>query len=206
MFVFVFYLSNLAGDDKKHMTVRAEGSAQQINNHPWSYTTTGQGNTNCSTTGTVNATTTDTGYGTTSTYGTGNTDTTCRSTYTPPQTVQGNRITVDNASWVTDLATGDQYLIECTAGWAGSKCSYLAGGTYVADLKGNTLSVTGMKGMKQITAKYKVIRYVPAASEKSPTSQECSVKDSQKECRDVAICSSGGGTIEYCEMMHGHSD
>jgi hypothetical protein len=150
-----------AGDDKKHMTVRAGRSARQANNHPWSYTTPGHGNTNCSGSGTVNATSTDTGYGTTNTSGTVNADTNCSTTYTPSQTVEGNRVTVENASWVTDVATGDEYLIECTAGWVGSKCSYLTGGSYGADLKGNAMWITGSRGMRQTTAKYKVLRYVP---------------------------------------------
>ena len=46
--VCLLYSFSSAGDDKKHMTVRAGTSAQQVNNHPWSYTTPGHGNTNCS--------------------------------------------------------------------------------------------------------------------------------------------------------------
>jgi hypothetical protein len=54
------------------------------------------------------------------TSGRASTDTNCNTTYTPPKTVSGNRVTVDNAAWVTDVLTGDEYLIQCTAGWVGS--------------------------------------------------------------------------------------
>jgi hypothetical protein len=149
-----------AGDKKKHILVRAGTAAQQVNNHPWAYTTPGQANTNCSGTGTVNGTATDTGYGTSNVSGTVNTDTNCNTTYTPPNTVSGNRVTVDNAAWVTDIATSDQYLIQCTANWVGSKCSYLTGGTYKAELEGNNMWITGMKGMKETKAKYHVLRFI----------------------------------------------
>ena len=156
-------LSIRADDKKKHMVVAAGRAAQQVNNHPWSYTTPGQANTNCTGNGTVNGTATDTGYGTTNINGTVNTNTDCNTTYTPPRTTNGNRITVDNAAWVTDLDTGDEYLIQCTANWVASKCSYLNDGNYKAALEGNNMWITGMKGMKEMTAKYHVLRYVQAS-------------------------------------------
>jgi hypothetical protein len=151
-----------ADDKKKHLVVAAGKAAQQVNNHPWSYTAPGQANTNCTGSGTVNGTATDTGYGTTNINGTVNTNTDCNTTYTPPRTTSGNRITVDNAAWVTDVATGDEYLIQCTANWVGSKCSYLNDGNYKADLEGNNMKITGMKGMKEMTAKYHVLRFIPS--------------------------------------------
>src|SRR5262249_25614307 len=151
-------------DDKKELTVVAGRAAQQVNNHPWSHTTPGSATTDCSGYGTVRGTATDLG-GITDIHGTVDTETNCNTTYTPAKTVSGNRITVDNAAWVTDVKTGDEYLIKCTAGWAGSKCSYLNSGTYKAELKGNNMWITGtMKGMKEITAKYHVLRYVPNSS------------------------------------------
>lgn len=108
-------VASVAQDKKKSFTVRAGTSTRQVNNHPYSYTTPGQSNTNCSSTGTVNGTATDTGYGNTNISGTVNTSTDCNSTYTPPHTTKGNIVTVDNASWVTDIASDDQYLIECTS-------------------------------------------------------------------------------------------
>jgi hypothetical protein len=156
-----FVASPLLAGDKKEMIVAAGEAARQINNHYWSYTTPGRANTNCSGSGTVNATGTTVGS-TTTVNGTVSTDSNCNTTYTPPQTMNGNRITVDNSAWVTDTATGDQYLIQCTANWRGSKCSYLTGGTYKAALEGNDMWITGMKGMKEATAKYHVLRFIPA--------------------------------------------
>jgi hypothetical protein len=148
-------------DKKKHMIVHAGNGVRQVNNHPWSYTTPGQASTNCSTNGTVNATGTTMGD-TTNINGTVNANTDCNTTYRPPQTTSGNRITVDNASWVTDTVSGDRYLIQCTAGWVGSKCSYLNDGDYKAALEGNNMWITGTKGMKEMTAKYHVLRYIQA--------------------------------------------
>ncbi len=147
-------------DKKKHFIVRAGNSAQQVNNHPWAHTTPGQASTNCSTNGTVNATGTTVGN-TTNVYGTTDANTNCNTTYRPPQTTTGNRITVDNASWVTDINSGDQYLIQCTAGWVGSECSYLNEGEFKAALEANNMWITGTKGMKEMTAKYHVLRYIP---------------------------------------------
>ena len=152
-----------AEDKKKHFIVRAGAGARQVNNHPWAYTTPGQASTNCSTNGSVNATGTTIGT-TTDVNGTVNANTNCDTTYRPPQTTTGNRVTVDNASWVTDINSGDQYLIKCTAGWAASKCSYLTGGEYKAALEGNSMWITGMKGMKEMTAKYHVLQYIPSNS------------------------------------------
>jgi hypothetical protein len=146
-------------DKKKHLTVHAGQSAQQVNNHPWSYTTPGHASTDCSTNGTVNASGTTIGD-TTNVNGNVYANTNCDTTYRPPQTTTGNRVTVDNASWVTDINTGDRYLIQCTANWAGSKCSYLNDGDYKAALEGNSMWITGMKGMKEMTAKYRVLQYV----------------------------------------------
>jgi len=162
-----FSCASVSGDDKKEMIVETGRTAQQVNNHPWSYSTAGNANTNCTGTGTVNGTATDLGYGTSSVQGTVNTDTNCNTTYNPPKTYSGNRVTVDNAAWVTDTATGDQYLIQCTAGWAGSKCSQLLGGKYKAELRGNNMWITGMRGMKASTAKYHVLRYVPVRNSAS---------------------------------------
>jgi hypothetical protein len=154
--------SSLRAEQKKQMIVEAGRAAQQVNNHPWAYTTPGHADTSCSGTGTVNGTATDTGGGTANVYGTVNTNTDCNTTYTPSRTTTGNRITVDNAAWVTDVGTGDEYLIQCTANWVGSKCSYLNAGRYKAELKGNNIWITGMKGMKEMTAKYRVLQYVPS--------------------------------------------
>lgn len=158
--VVLLFCTFAKADDKKEMVVVAGQSAQQVNNHPWTYTTPGHANTSCSGSGTVNATANDAGYGTTNINGTVNTTNDCNTTYTPPQTVNGNRVTVNNGSWVTDVATGDRYLIQCTANWVGSKCSYLNSGRYKAELKGNDMRITGMKGMKEMTAKYHVLQYV----------------------------------------------
>jgi len=152
-----------AAQGKKTFTVRAGQSARQVNNHPYSYTSPGYGSSNCSGTGTVNGTATDTGYGNTNISGTVNTTTNCNSTYTPPHTTTGNVVTVDNASWVTDVVTDDQYLIQCTAHWRGSHCSYLTGGLYKAELEGNEIWITGMKGMKESKAKYHVVRFIPGS-------------------------------------------
>lgn len=158
-----------AQDKKKQMIVQTDQSARQVNNHPYSYTSPGEANTNCSSSGTVNAT--GTTYGdTTNINGTTNTDTNCNTTYRPPQTTSGNIVTVDNASWVRDVATGDRYLIQCTSHWAGSKCSYLEVGQFKAVLDGNTIWITGMKGMKEMTAKYHVLRFIPASHPYSPLS------------------------------------
>jgi hypothetical protein len=168
-------LTLLAGtvkaDGKKHLIVVADNSQRQVNNHPWSYTSPGQANTNCSGTANVSATATNGGSGTTNVNGTITNNTDCNATYVPPQTTRGNWVTVDNASWVTDIATGDQYLIQCTAHWRGSKCSYLTGGRYEADLEGNSMWITGMKGMKEAKSKYQVLQFVPSmgTSISSPT-------------------------------------
>jgi hypothetical protein len=159
---------SVLADDKKEMIVEAGQSARQVNNHPWSYTSPGSANTNCTTTGTVNATATNYGSGTTNVNGTVDSNTGCNTTYHPPTTYNGNRVTVDNSSWVTDVQTGEQYLIECTAGWAGSKCSYLTGGRYKAELKGNNMWITGQRGMKTATAKYRVLQYVAAPPRSMP--------------------------------------
>jgi len=154
-------VSSKAQDKKKHMVVRAGTSSQQVNNHPWSYSSPGQSSTNCSTNGNVNATGTTIGN-TTDVNGTVNANTNCNSTYTPPKTTTGNRVTVDNAAWVTDVNSGDQYLIQCSANWAASKCSQLTGGEYHAAQEGNTMWITGNKGMKEVTAKYHILRYIPS--------------------------------------------
>lgn len=151
-------------DKKKHMIVEAGAAARQVNNHPRSYTTNGQSNTTCSGSGNVNGTAIQTSPTTTNVSGTVDTNTDCSTTYRPPQTVHGNRVTVDNAAWVTDVATGDQYLIQCTANWVGSKCSYLTGGRYAADVEGNTMWINGMKGMKKETAKYHVLQFVKGSA------------------------------------------
>jgi hypothetical protein len=93
-----------------------------------------------------------------------------------------NRITVDNASWVIDTNTGDRYLIQCTANWAGSKCSYLNEGDYKATLEGNSMWITGMKGMKEMTAKYHVLQYVPGGNY-SPSSAGISNVSSSSSSR-----------------------
>jgi hypothetical protein len=153
-------ITELTDLEKKNLIVRSDSSARQVNNHPYSYTTPGQASTDCSTNGTVDAT--GTTYGnTTNVNGTVNADTNCNTTYRPPQTTSGNIVTVDHASWVTDVNSGDRYLIQCTAHWVGSKCCYLEEGTFKAVLEGNTMLITGMKGMKEMTAKYHVLRYTP---------------------------------------------
>jgi hypothetical protein len=176
--IFCCLCTVISADDKKEMIVVAGQSAQQVNNHPWTYTTPGHANTTCSGSGTVNATATDAGYGTTNVNGTVYTNNDCNTTSTPSQTVNGNRITVNNASWVTDVATGDQYLIQCTAGWVGSKCSYLNSGRYKAELQGNNMRIAGMKGMKEMTAKYHVLRYVPNHYASTPSATTVSASSS----------------------------
>jgi hypothetical protein len=152
--------TDIARADKKQLVVKSGLSQRQVNNHPWSYTSPGHGETNCTGSGTVNGTAIDNGNITT-VNGTVNTQTNCNSTYTPPQTTNGNWVTVDNAAWVTDVATGDSYLIQCTAHWRGSKCAGLLGGFYQAQLDGNNMRITGQKGMKSATAKYHVLQFVP---------------------------------------------
>jgi len=153
----------LNAGQKKHMIVVVGTSSRQVNNHTSSYVEPGQSNTNCLGNADVNGTATDMGHGTTNINGTVDSNSSCHTAYTPPQTETTNWATVDNASWVTDVATGDEYLIRCTAHWRGSKCSYLTGGQYEANLKGNSMWITGMSGMKKETAKYTVLQYVPGA-------------------------------------------
>lgn len=159
---FFAFLIPTKADEKKYMIVASGEAATKVNNHYWSYTTPGQGTTNCSGYGTVDAIATTTSSNTADVNGTVNTTTNCNSTYRPPQTTNGNRITVDNSAWVTDTSTGDRYLIECTANWRASKCSRLTGGTYKAALEENNMWITGMKGMKEMTAKYKVLQFIAA--------------------------------------------
>jgi hypothetical protein len=158
---------SLADDKKKYMTVHVGNSTRQVNNHPWSYTTPGHSDANCSTTGTIDATGTTVGS-TTDIDGSVRANTDCSTTYRPPRTTTGNRITVNNASWVTDTSSGDQYQIECTANWIASRCSFLGDGDYKAALEGNNLWITGMKGMKEMTAKYHILQYVPARRASPP--------------------------------------
>jgi hypothetical protein len=169
------------------MTVRAGATASQVNNHPYSYTTPGTSNTNCSGTGTVDGTASNTGYGTTSISGTVNSKTSCSSTYTPSETTTGNWTTVDNASWVTNVANGDQYLIECTAHWRGSKCAYLTGGTYRAELNGSDMEVVGMKGVKEAKVKYHVIRFIPAPH----TAAEASFGGNSRSSQNTSVRTPG---------------
>lgn len=149
----LFFCSVAQADKiKKEMIVTVSDHAQQVNNHPYVYTTPGHSNTTCNGTGTVNGTATTIGS-TTDINGQVSTNTDCSTTSTPTRTTSGNRVTVSNSAWLTDTATGDQYLIECTAGWAGSKCSNLVGQTYKAVLDGNNIIIHGKKGMKDASAK-----------------------------------------------------
>ena len=145
---------------KKEMIVTVSDHAQQVNNHPYVHTTPGYSNTTCNGSGTVNGTATTIGS-TTDINGQVYTNTDCSTTSTPARTTSGNRVTVNNSAWLTDTATGDQYLIECTAGWVGSKCSNLIGQTYKAVLDGNNIIIYGKKGMKDVSAKYHVREYLP---------------------------------------------
>jgi hypothetical protein len=85
--------SSSAQDKKKYFTIRVENSSRQVNNHPWAYTTPGQSNTDCSTNGNVYATGTTVGN-TTNVNGTVSADTNCNTTYRPPQTTTGNRVSL----------------------------------------------------------------------------------------------------------------
>jgi hypothetical protein len=151
--------STVRADEKREIVVRAGATETQINNHPWSYTTPGSANTNCSSNGNVYGTVTNTGSNTATVNGTVNSNTNCSTTYNPATTTTGNRVTVNNEVWVKDIANGDSYLIECTAGWAGSKCSPLLPGIFKAEVKGNNMWITGRKGMKTSTAKYHILRF-----------------------------------------------
>ena len=75
---------------------------------------------------------------------------------------------MDNASWVTDINSGDQYLIQCTAHWKASKCSYLNEGQYKAAVDGNDMWVTSLNGMKEVTAKYHILRYIAGVQSYAP--------------------------------------
>src|SRR5262249_23324039 len=159
--------------------------------------------TNCSGRGTVSGTVTDMGYGTADIDGTVHTHTNCDTTYTPPKTDSGNWITVDNAAWVTDVKTGDEYLIKCTAGWVGSKCSYLNSGTYKAELKGNNMWITGMKGMKEMTAKYHVLQYVRNSGAASPI--PVSTGTTLTSSASSTVPSSLNADESYAWKMYGNS-
>jgi len=157
----LFFCSIAQADKiKKEMIVTVSDHAQQVNNHPYAYSTPGHSNTTCSGTGNVNGTATTIGQ-TTNVNGQVNTNTDCSTTSTPARTTSGNRVTVNNSAWLTDTATGDQYLIECTASWVGSKCSNLIGQSYKAVLDGNNIIIYGKKGMKDASAKYHVREYLP---------------------------------------------
>jgi hypothetical protein len=145
---------------KKEMIVTVSDHVQQVNNHPYAYTTPGHSNTTCNGTGTVNGTATTIGS-TTDINGQVYTNTDCSTTSNPARTTTGNRVTVSNSAWLTDTATGDQYLIECTASWVGSKCSNLIGQSYKAVLDGNNIIIFGKKGMKDVSVKYHVREYLP---------------------------------------------
>lgn len=166
--LLVLGVSSAWAGEKKQMMVAAGDAATKVNNHYWSYTTPGQSNTSCSGYGTVNATATATSSSTADINGTVNTNTDCDTTYRPPATATGNRVTVDNSAWVTDMATGDRYLIQCTANWVASKCSSLEDGTYKAALQDNNMWITGRVGMKEATAKYHVLRFVAAPKQPPP--------------------------------------
>jgi hypothetical protein len=162
--VFVCLASQASAGDKKHVTLRViEPSQQQVNNHPWSYTTPGSSNTTCQDSGTVNATATDVGSGVTTVNGTTSGMTNCNSTYHPPQTHSGNRVTVTNSVWVEDVGSHDRFELQCTANWIGSKCGGLNGiGFYSAEIDGNNMKVEGIRGMdKKITIKFHILTHVP---------------------------------------------
>jgi hypothetical protein len=169
--LFCSWLTTEGADEKKQITIVPSETAQQVNNHPWSYTTPGRGNTDCSGYGTVNGTAIDTGGDTTTVSGTVNTTTNCNTTYTPPQTHTGNRVTIDNAAWVTDTVTGDRYLIRCTANWSGSNCVPLTPCPHAAQLKGDNMWIIGHRvplgtpcgqpatNSEEIKAKYHVLAH-----------------------------------------------
>jgi hypothetical protein len=162
--VFVCLASQASAGDKKHVTLRViEPSQQQVNNHPWSYTTPGSSNTTCQDSGTVNATATDVGSGVTTVNGTTSGMTNCNSTYHPPQTHSGNRVTVTNSVWVEDVGSHDRFELQCTANWIGSRCGGLNGiGFYSAEIDGNNMKVEGVRGMdKKVTIKFHILTHVP---------------------------------------------
>ena len=74
-------------------------------------------------------------------------------------------MTINNSDWVTDINTGDLYLLECTANWRGSKCSSLIeGDIFSAEIRGYDMFITGRKGLKPVTIKYKVLQFRPGAA------------------------------------------
>jgi hypothetical protein len=150
--------------DRKTLTVRAGVSATQVNNHPFAYTTPGSSTTNCASNGTGYGTVNSTSPNSATINATANSTTNCSGSYTPPSTVAGNSVTVNNYDWVTDINSGDLYLLECTANWRGSKCSSLIlGDVFSAEIRGNDMFITGRHGLKPVTIKYKVLQFRPGA-------------------------------------------
>jgi hypothetical protein len=146
--------------DRKTLTVRAGAPATQVNNHPFAYTTPGYSTANCTSNGNAYGTVNSTGPNSATVNATANTNTNCSGSYTPPSTVVGNSVTVNNSDWVTDVNTGDLYLLECTANWRGSKCSSLIeGDVFSAEIRGNDMLITGRHGLKPVTVKYKVLQF-----------------------------------------------
>lgn len=155
--------TGLAGE-RKTLTVRAGASATQVNNHPFAYTTPGYSTANCTSNGNAYGTANSTGPNSATVNATANSTTNCSGSYTPPSTVAGNSVTVNNSDWVTDVNTGDLYLLECTANWRGSKCSSLIeGDIFSAEIRGYDMFITGRKGLKPVTIKYKVLQFRPRA-------------------------------------------
>jgi hypothetical protein len=151
--------TGLAGE-RKTLTVRAGASATQVNNHPIAYTTPGYSTANCASNGNAYGTVNSTGPNSATVNATANSTTNCSGSYTPPSTVVGNSVTVNNSDWVTDVNTGDLYLLECTANWRGSKCSSLIeGDIFSAEIRGYDMFITGSKGLKPVTIKYKVLQF-----------------------------------------------
>jgi len=156
--------SGLAGE-RKTLTVRAGASATQINNRPYAYTTPGYSTANCNSNGNESGTVNSTGPNSATVNATANSTTNCSGSYTSPSTVVGNSVTVNNSDWVTDVNTGDLYLLQCTANWRGSKCSSLIeGDIFSAEIRGYDMFITGRKGLKPVTVKYKVLQFRPRAA------------------------------------------
>jgi hypothetical protein len=64
-------------------------------------------------------------------------------------------------------AGGMQYTISCTAHWVGSSCGPMNDGdTFPAEIKGNTMWITGRKGGNQgrkVRSKYRILDIRPMA-------------------------------------------
>jgi putative salt-induced outer membrane protein YdiY len=136
---------------KNRLTVRAVGFKSQVNDNPYTITTPGESNTNCS--------------GTATTWGnTTNASANCRTTSTPAETAQRTWRTVDVVNWVE--ANGMRYTLACTAKWRWNVCLTLRKGElFQAEIDKNTMWVVARKGGnqgKQVRIKYTILDIRPS--------------------------------------------